>query len=282
MTELPAGLDVRRRSAVRDWFNHAARDIEACYHLAGQASVAQSFRDPVGTWETNALGTQNIVEALAAAAPTASLLVVSSSEVYGSPDPAELPLREDASLRPRSPYAASKVAAEAAALEGVFGRGLRVVIARPFNHVGPGQSPQFVVPSLVARVLRALETGASVVRVGNLEARRDFCDVRDVVRAYRLLVLNGEAATPYNVCSGRSASVREVLSMVLQAAGERLEVEVDPSLLRPTDVPMIYGDPTRLERTTGFRPERPLSATIEELVTEALRIRRATGRGERS
>lgn len=277
VVELPIDLDITDRAAIGTWMRTHGTGVEACYHLAAQASVARSFDDPGHTWLINAVGTQFLVEALAAAAPAATLLVVSSSEVYGAPAPDELPVDEHAPLRPSSPYAASKVGAEAAGLEGAWGRGLRVVIARPFNHIGPGQSEAFVIPSLVRRVVEAHRNGERVIRVGNLDARRDFSDVRDVVAAYRALVVDGRDRGAYNVCSGEAYSIREVLELILRAAATPVEVVVDPALLRPVDVPMIVGNPARLLADTGVRFRHSLATTIEELVTSALRGPTATG-----
>lgn len=277
VVELPADLDVTDRAAIGAWMRTHGAEIEACYHLAAQASVARSFEDPGHTWLTNALGTQFLVEALSEAAPAATLLVVSSSEVYGAPAPDELPVDEDAPLRPTSPYAASKVGAEAAGLEGAWGRGLRVVIARPFNHIGPGQSEAFVIPSLVRRVVEAHRNGERVIRVGNLAARRDFSDVRDVVAAYRALVVDGHDRGVYNVCSGQAYAISEVLELIVRAADASLEVVVDPALLRPVDVPVIVGNPARLVAHTGVHFHHSLEATIEELVTSALRGPTARG-----
>jgi GDP-4-dehydro-6-deoxy-D-mannose reductase len=267
VVELPEGLDIRDRAAVLSWWEREGQDLEACYHLAAQASVAHSFEDPEATWEVNALGTVHVVEALARFSPQATLLYVSTSEVYGAPRPEELPVHEDAPLRPRSPYASSKVAAEAAALEGYFGRGLRVVVARPFNHLGPGQGPDFVVPSVLRRVREALADGSGTIVVGNLDARRDFADVREVVAAYRALVERGRAGGIYNVSTGRSYAIREVLELILEALPRRLEVVVDPSLLRPADIPELVGDPSRLAADTGVRLGRPLRSTLEELIS---------------
>lgn len=275
VVELPEGLDVARRDEVLAWYATHADGVEACYHLAAQASVARSFADPVGTWTTNAIGTQNVVDGLVASAPEARLLVVSSSEVYGAPRPEELPIGEDAPLRPASPYAASKVGAEAAARSGFHGRGLAVVIARPFNHVGPGQGQAFVVPALLARIRSAVAAGERTIAVGNLAARRDFSDVREVVAAYRALVVSGVPGEVYNVCSGTSYAIAEILELILAKLPVELEAVVDPELLRPVDVPEIRGDPSRLERATGMRPARPLAEILDELVAEALSPRPA-------
>jgi GDP-4-dehydro-6-deoxy-D-mannose reductase len=197
------------------------------------------------------------------------VLVVSSAEVYGRVQPGDLPLTEDAPLRPVSPYAASKAAAELLAVQAHLGHGLPVVRARPFNHVGPGQSPTFAVAAFAHRIVEARRTGASTLHVGNLTPRRDLTDVRDVVRAYRLLIERGVPGEVYNVCSGRDVAIEDVVRRLLELAGADLELEVDQSLLRPVDVPVLRGDGGRLHAATGWEPAIPLDETLRDVLDAA-------------
>jgi GDP-4-dehydro-6-deoxy-D-mannose reductase len=175
-----------------------------------------------------------------------------------------LPIDEDQPLRPVTPYAAGKASAEMLAIQAGLAHGLAVVRARPFNHVGPGQAPTFVVSSLAREVAEAERKGNRTVKVGNLSARRDFTDVRDVVRAYRLLSERGTAGEAYNVCSGMDVAVEEIARRLLAVGGADLELEVDPGRLRPVDVPVVRGDPSRLTHATGWRPEIALDTTLAD------------------
>jgi GDP-4-dehydro-6-deoxy-D-mannose reductase len=195
------------------------------------------------------------------------VLVTSSAEVYGAvTEPALLPLDEDSPTAPLTPYAASKLAAEAVVAQAHLGHGQHVVTVRPFNHIGPGQTPNFAVPALAKRIVEADRRGAPTIPVGNLSARRDFTDVRDVVRAYRLLIEFGHPGEVYNVCSGRDVSIREIADGLLTLAGTTLEFETDPSLVRPVEVPVLRGDPGRLVDATGWKPEIPLDQTLADVL----------------
>lgn len=261
--ELPGEVDVTDGPAVGAAV--AAAAPEGLVHLAAQASVGGSWDDGGRTFAVNAGGTLHVLDA-AAAAGVRRVLVVSSAEVYGKVRPDRLPVGEDAPLAPASPYAASKAAAEMVALQAWLGRGLEVVRARPFNHTGPGQRPDFVVPSLARQVAEAARTGAASLRVGNLAVRRDLTDVRDVVRAYRLLLAGGAPGEVYNVCRGESVAIDDVARRLLELAGVALPLEVDPARLRPADVPELRGDPTRLRDAVGWRPEIDLDRTLADVL----------------
>ena len=194
------------------------------------------------------------------------MLVVSSAEVYGVVTPEELPLTELAAPRPGSPYAASKAAAEIVGLQAAAGFGQRVVIARPFNHIGPGQSASFFVPAIARRLVEARRDGRTDVTIGNLTARRDFTDVRDVVRAYRLLARCGSSGVVYNVCTGIDVSIEEVACQLLELAGVDLQLEVDPALARPVDVPVLRGDCAKLHDVTGWQPEIDFTTTLRDVL----------------
>jgi len=238
-------------------------------HLAGQSSVHLSWLDPGGTLRTNVLGIVHVLDAARDRGLRPAVLVVGSAEEYGMVDPSEIPIRETTPLRPSSPYAVSKVAQGALALLYGPAGGMRVVLTRTFHHTGPGRGEAFAESSF-ARQLAEVERGLRppVLQVGNLEAVRDFADVRDVVRAYWALLEHGEAGGVYNVCSGRGRPIRELLDLLLSASGARVEVRIDPARLRPADVPVLVGDCARLRAATGWAPAIPLERTLRELLDD--------------
>jgi GDP-4-dehydro-6-deoxy-D-mannose reductase len=259
-----SAVDVTDAAALHDALADARPD--AVYHLAAQSSVSSSWDDPVATFEVNAVGTLNVLVAVHRVAPAARVLLVSSVEVYGAVSEAELPIVESTPFGPATPYAASKAAAEMAGLQAHLGWGLDVVRARPFSHTGPGQAPRFFVANMAEQIVRAQSTGATELRTGNLAVGRDICDVRDVVRAYRLLVEKGEAGEAYNICSGRSVTLDEVVRMLLELSGSELAVTTDPSRLRSIDLAHLRGDATKLRRATGWEPEYPLDQTLADIL----------------
>jgi GDP-4-dehydro-6-deoxy-D-mannose reductase len=239
---------------------------DAVYHLAAQSSVGSSWAEAGKTFEVNANGTLHVLAAAQRCQPRPRVLLISSSEVYGAVTPDQLPVTEDAPFRPVTPYAASKAAAEMLGLQAHLGTGLEVIRARPFNHTGPGQQTQFVVPALARQVVEAGRSGAAVLETGNLDVRRDMSDVRDVVRAYRLLVESGTPGEVYNVSTGQSVWVKQLVRRLLDLAGLDLVVRVDPERARPVDVPDVRGDPTKLEQATGWRPVIDLDQTLADVL----------------
>lgn len=233
------------------------------YHLAGQASVGESLRDPLATWEVNATGTLRLAEAIRGAA---RLLFVSSAEVYGVVPNDEQPIRESTRLHPTNPYAASKAAAEMAVLEAAHAHGTHAVIARSFNHTGPGQDARFALAAF-ARQLAAMRArgGEPLLRVGNLQARRDYLDVRDVARAYLLLLERGAPGHTYNVAAGQAHTMAEMVELLVELSGTGARIEVDPARVRPLDVPLLCGDAGAL-RALGWAPEIPLRRTLADLL----------------
>jgi GDP-4-dehydro-6-deoxy-D-mannose reductase len=236
-------------------------------HLAAQSSVHQSWSDPAGTLRTNVQGLLHLLEAIRKRALAPRVLVVGSSEEYGLVRPGDIPLREDAPLRPNSPYAVSKVAQGYLALQYVLSHQMGVVRTRTFHHTGPGRGEAFAESSF-ARQLAEIEAGRRppVIQVGNLESVRDFSDVRDVVRAYWALLDRGDAGEVYNVCSGSGVRVRDVLQTLVEASGLDVEVRVDPERLRPSDVPALVGDPSRLRSATGWEPRHSLADSLRDLL----------------
>lgn len=245
----------------------AAAAPDAVYHLAGWADVGASWSDPVGVLRVNAEGTLNVLRACEAAS-VQRVLAVASADVYGVVTPADLPLTEESPLRPSSPYGASKVAADALALQAYLGHGLPVIRVRPFNHLGPGQSEGFVAPALAARIARAERDGHDSITVGNLTARRDMTDVRDVVRAYRLLIERGAPGEVYNVCSGRDIAIQELADHLVSLAHRPITLVPDPTLLRPVDLPVLRGDASKLRAATGWVPELPVEQTLADLLDD--------------
>jgi GDP-4-dehydro-6-deoxy-D-mannose reductase len=268
------GVDLLDAAAVREAVAAARPDV--VYHLAARAHVGDSWHRPAGTVRDNVALTANVLEAVRTEAPEATVVVAGSSEVYGAPE--RLPIDESAPLRPRNPYAASKAMADVCAGFYADGYGLRVVRTRSFNHAGPGQQPIYAIASFA----RQVAGGGPRPRVvtGNRDARRDYTDVRDVVRAYRLLAERG-APGVYNVCSGRSASAAELVAMLARAAGVEVEHEVDRALLRPNEVMELRGSFEALRAATGWEPEIPLARTLADTLAwwrDEIAAGRATGR----
>ncbi len=257
-------VDITDPYALRAAIVAAAPD--AICHLAAQASVGRSWSDARATFEVNSLGVLNLLEAAAGSTPRPRVLLISSAEVYGSVTPDQLPITEHVPFRPASPYAASKAAAELLGLQAWLGGGLEVVRVRPFNHTGPGQRPDYVVPALARQIAAAVTSGADRLEVGNLAVRRDLTDVRDVVRAYRLLLTDGVPGEVYNVCRGRSELIEDLARRMLELAGVDLPLVVDPARVRPVDLPDLVGDPTRVHQATGWVPDIDLDQTLRDVL----------------
>lgn len=241
------------------------------FHLAGLSSPAASFDDPVAPFRVNATGTLLLLEELAeirlgsGRAPV--ILISGSSHVYGAAAARHRPLTEACPLEPLNPYAVSKAAQELLGLQYHRSRGLPVIVTRSFNHTGPGQSATFVAPQLAEQVTAIRRTGGSgAVKVGAPEVRRDFTDVRDVVRAYIALTEKGEVGTVYNVCSGRSYAVGELLAILAELADVDVSVESDPTKRRPIDVSEMVGSYARLADDTGWAPEIDIRDSLADLL----------------
>jgi GDP-4-dehydro-6-deoxy-D-mannose reductase len=260
MTLLPC--DITRREQVAQAVG--ACEPEQIYHLAAQASVGESFARPDLTMDVNVKGTVNLLEAARAQPVPPRTVVVTSAEVYGDLSEADLPAKETTRFAPAHPYAASKVAVHF--LGQVYWRtyGVPVLEARPFNHIGPRQRPGFVVPDF-ARQVAAIRLGqqAPVMHVGNLSPRRDFTDVRDVVRAYQVLADLGEAGAVYHICSEHAVGVSQVLEMLLDLCDCSVRVETDAYRLRPAKMPVLFGSAERL-RALGWAPSIPLAQSLRD------------------
>ncbi len=237
------------------------------FHLAAQSSAARSFTDPGGTFEANLISTLNLLEADRNISLKAKIVLTGSSEEYGRRSPEEMPLTETSPVEPVSPYAASKAAQNLLGMQYSRTFGSRVIMTRSFSHTGPGQTTVFVLPSF-AKQCAEIRAGRNdpVIRTGNLDVIRDFLDVRDVVRAYRLLMEKGREAETYNVCRGEGLDLGKALDAMVAAIGVEVVVKTDAGLLRPVDVPVLVGDNTKLKADTGWEPVISADTMLEDLV----------------
>lgn len=256
-------VDLTDREAVTDLLGECRPD--AVFHLAAQPSVAISWSDPWATYRANVTGQLNLMEAIRKLEIDASIHVACSSEEYGKVPAESMPLGEETPFKPCSHYAVSKVTQEVMALMYHEAFDWRVLVTRGFNQAGPGQSPDFVV-STFARQIALIETGncEPVIKVGNLEAKRDFTDVRDTVRAYRLVMERGIGGSAYNICSEKAVAVRDILDILLGASEVDIKVEADPERQRPSDIPLMVGDCSRIREETGWAPIIPLEQTLRD------------------
>jgi GDP-4-dehydro-6-deoxy-D-mannose reductase len=253
-------LDLLDGDAVSTAVRESAPDT--VWHLAALASVGRSWEAPAETIAENVAMTVNLLEAVRTEAPEATVVLISSGEIYGPPD--RLPVDEEAALRPQNPYAVSKAACDLLGGQYADATGLRVVRLRPFNHTGPGQTDDYVVGTLTRQVAEAEAAGRdeALVRTGNPDSARDFSDVRDVARAYVAAATLDSGV--YNVASGKAVSVRELIELVRAAARIPVRHEVDPARVRAHDVSEVRGSAERLRASTGWRPEIPLDQTIAD------------------
>jgi GDP-4-dehydro-6-deoxy-D-mannose reductase len=224
---------------------------------------------PEETYQSNVIGTANLLAALRAwrdrTKSDVRLVYVSSAEVYGAQSPESMPIDESCAVNPANPYAASKAAAEAIVLGEARSYNVDAVVTRAFNHIGPGQNERFVVPAFAAQLARIAHGAEPVLLVGNLEPRRDFLDVRDVVEAYVALAKSGRSAEIYNVCSGSAVAIREILGELIRIANVPVEVREDPARMRPVDVPVMYGSNEKLRAATGWAPRTALRRTLQDV-----------------
>jgi GDP-4-dehydro-6-deoxy-D-mannose reductase len=234
------------------------------YHLAGATHQGKSWTASTEALRVNALGTHHLLRAIARTAPRARVLVTGTGLVY---KPSDAALAENAPLGPASPYGFSKLAQELVARHTAETSTLEIILCRPFNHLGPGQSPDFFASSFARQIIAIRRGTPPIMRVGNLEARRDLTDVRDVVAAY-VALMNGGARGIYNVCSGRPYRIREVLDRMIAQAGVAVDVQVVPELLRPVDQPLLLGRADKLAGDTGWQPRIPLDQTLADVLAD--------------
>lgn len=264
----PAALDIREAGPTLEAIAQARPD--AVIHLAARSFVPDSFADPRATFEVNLLGTLNLLLALKAAKFSGRFIYVSSGDVYGHVPDSALPVDEQRTPEPRSPYAVSKIAAEQLCLQWHRSEGLDVMIARPFNHVGPGQDARFVLPSLARQVIAIADgTQPAVIEAGDIDTTRDFTDVRDVVAAYAAMLGRGVTARTYLIGSGQERCVRDLLAQMCRQAGIEAEVRQDPARLRPTEQRRMAANAQLLARDCGWIPRIPLQSTLNDILDDA-------------
>lgn len=257
--------DLTEPEPVRDLL--ATIQPDRIYHLAGQSFVAISWQDPWPTLRTNIRAQLNLLEAMVRLELNARILIVGSQDEYGKVEADELPIKETTPLRPDSPYGVSKVTQDLLGLQYFYSYDAHAVRVRAFNHTGPRQNDRFVVPSFARQIAEA-EAGlrSPVIHVGNLETARDFSDVRDVVRAYHLLLEQGTPGEVYNVGSGRAYHIRTLLGLLLEMSSIEITIKQDPERLRPSDVPVSYADISKIRAAVGWEPRIPFETSVRDVL----------------
>lgn len=256
--------DILNRRRVKD----ALKNIDPTYvfHLAAFSSPAQSFAIPRETLENNIIGELNLLEALAQNKSRAKVLVIGSADEYGKISEKDLPTDEATPISPLSPYAVSKVAQDFLGFLFFLHHKLHVVRVRPFNHIGPRQSPSFVIAAFASRIAQLEKAGGGTMNVGNLESWRDFTDVRDMVRAYYLALERGQPGEVYNLGSGKVVKIEDVLAMIITFAKVKIQVRQDKKLFHPQDIKIIYCDFSKFKKQTGWYPKIPIRTTLFDTI----------------
>lgn len=264
-----AQYDITDRASLDNVINRAQPD--AVIHLAAQSHVPTSFEDPEATYRVNFFGTYNVLRALAAAKFKGRMLYVGSADTYGLVAEEDLPIRELQPLRPRNPYAVSKVAAEALCYQWSQTGPFEVVTARPFNHIGPGQADNFAVSGFAKQVAEiALGQRSAEIQVGDLDVTRDFTDVRDIAEAYLMLLLRGKSGEAYNVGSGKEHKMSDILALLIEVAGISARITIDPERFRPAEQRRLVCDASKLKQQTGWQPRRQLNETLSEIIQHCI------------
>lgn len=243
---------------------------DAVIHLAAQSSVPDAFKDPKATYETNFLGTLNLLQTLKNNGFKGTFLYISSGDVYGQVAEQDLPISELTPAKPRNPYAVSKLSTEHLCLQWAITEGWRVMIARPFNHIGPGQSDRFVIADMaqqISRVRQGLQSAQ--IQVGDIDVTRDFLDVRDVIHAYLKLLEKGQSGEIYNICSDQEFIIRELILNLATLADTPVELIQDPTRLRIAEQRRARGCSEKLRKTTGWQPEYPITITLESMLNDS-------------
>lgn len=256
-------VDLQDFAATKNLISEEKPDL--VFHLAALSSPAESFKNPSKFINNNVSAQVNLLEAVRQTKIFPRILIVSTAEVYGDVSPADLPINEETPLRPGNPYAVSKVAQDFLGLQYFLAHKIPVIRVRPFNHIGPRQSPAFVVSSF-AKKIAEIEKGSiePVLKVGNLAAKRDFTDVRDMVNAYVQILDKGDIGEVYNIGSGSSYKIEDILNKLLSFSDKKIKVERDESLMRPIDVPELVCDNTKIKNATGWQPKIPINQTLRE------------------
>jgi len=242
------------------------KQAEVIYHLAAQSNPQQSLADPRGTWSLNLGGSLNLLEAVKTSGQKPRVVLVSSGVCYGNPPPEFIPVREDCPLRPNNPYAASKAAVDLLGIQHYLAHGTDVVIVRPFNHAGPRQSPRYVLAALALQVAEVESGHRECLEIGNLDIVRDFTDVRDVVRAYRLLARDGKPGEIYNLGSSQGTKNTDALEHLRSQANTPVPVRVDAARLRPVDQPLLVADASKLRTAVGWEPRYTIEQTLDNML----------------
>ncbi len=260
-------VDLKNEGDVRALIEDIRPDF--IYHLAAQAFVPRSFEAPWETLENNILAQLNVILACLGCGLRPRMLVVSSAEIYGHVHPHEVPIKETADLRPTSPYSVSKIAQDMLAYQYYLSHRLPIMRARPFNHFGPGQHENFVAPAFAIQIAR-IEAGQQepIIRVGDLSAKRDFTDVRDIVLAYRLIAEKGSSGGVYNVASNKAYTIQTLLDAMIATSQTKIEVMVDAERLRPVTIPILQGNCAHLHTETGWQPQISFEQSVADIMDD--------------
>jgi GDP-4-dehydro-6-deoxy-D-mannose reductase len=262
----PGKYDLTQPVTFATW---CASRPDAVLHLAGQTFVPESIRNPRHTFDVNLLGTLNLLQALKAGGFAGTFLYVSSGDIYGQVDEANLPIREDWLPKPRNPYAVSKFSAEQLCLQWSYTEPWRILVARPFNHIGTGQSDSFVISGMAKQLVQiARGQQAPLLQVGDVDVTRDFLDVRDVVEAYLYLLEHGRTGEIYNVCSGRELKIRDLILQLAELAGVEVELAQDFERFRPSEQRRVVGSAEKLQAETNWKPRTSLKETLQSILTD--------------
>jgi GDP-4-dehydro-6-deoxy-D-mannose reductase len=237
---------------------------DCIYHLAGQSSVALSWKNPILTMDINVNGTINLLDAVKENNIETKVLIVGSSDEYGIIKPEECPIKEDHILNPTSPYAISKMTQEQMAKLYINSYEMNLIMVRAFNHIGPMQSKNFVVSDFASKIAEIEKGLEPVIRVGNLEAYRDFTDVRDIVRGYAMLMENGKCGETYNIGSGNPYKIQSILDILLSLSNTKIKVEIDPDKLRPSDIPIIQCDNSKIKSHVNWEIQYDIKNTLKD------------------
>ena len=236
------------------------------FHLAAFSSTSESFKDPYNTFKNNVMGQLNLLEALVLLKSQAKILIIGSADEYGNIDKKNLPADEQTPLAPISPYAVSKVAQDMIGLQFYLHHRLNIVRVRPFNHIGPRQSTAFVVSAFASQIAQIESIGGGTIKVGSLNNRRDFTDVRDMVRAYLLALTKGIPGEVYNLGSGKAVKIADILKLMIKLSKVKITIQIDKSRLHTQDIETIYCDFTKFKKQTGWQPKIPLLKTLSDTI----------------
>lgn len=260
-------IDLKDYGRVRDMLAECQPDF--IYHLAAQAFVPRSFEDPWETLENNIRSQLNLIQACLELDIRPRMLIISSAEIYGTVEPDQMPITVNTPMRPTNPYSVSKVTQDMLGLQFFLSHDMPIMRARAFNHIGPGQNPRFVAPAFATQIAEIeVNQQEPFIYVGNLEAQRDFTDVRDIVRAYQLIIEQGQPGQAYNIASGKAYSMQYLLDTLLSYSDISIEIRIDSTRFRPIDVPVVLGDYSQLHHDTGWKPTLSFEDTLKDVLSD--------------